>query len=165
MAAEQSSKEKALVGNGRTLGAFPLVLSSLERENRALKREVVKYKEELKKETEKRLGYKRIETKDTLNRRDNRLLVEAEYIRSRYYFPLPDNEDLEDKTQVKAWDIIGDQLYIWYVGREDNPVVIERCDETEYEGEIKQVSLYNVEDTPDWIGNPYPQDEQDEEDN
>ena len=56
MAAEQSSKEKALVGNGRTLGAFPLVLSSLERENRALKRE----NERLKRDSLRLAKYKKV---------------------------------------------------------------------------------------------------------
>ena len=58
-----------------------------------------------KKEVEKRWAYLNINTKDTLNRRGNRLVVEAQLWAPRFWFPIPDNVNLEDKTQVRSWSV------------------------------------------------------------
>ena len=109
------SKRKALGGNAsdKEFGAFPYTIARMEREIRALKRQAEKDKEEI----QKRWAYTIIDTKDTLNRRGNRLVVQAEFWAPRYWFPVPDNIDLEDKTQVHEWRVSREpRLYIQYVG-------------------------------------------------
>ena len=97
------SKRKALGGNAsdKEFGAFPYTIARMEREIRALKRQAEKDKEEIA----KRWAYKNIDTEDTLNRRGNRLVVDAEYWGNRDIFAIPDNVDLEDKTQVRSWGV------------------------------------------------------------
>ena len=138
-----SNKRKALGGcaGDEEWAVFPYKIASLERENRALKRQVEKDKAEIA----KRYAYKTIETKDTLNRPGNRLVVEAEYWGDRCYFAIPDNVNLNDKTQVRDWDVHGDTLQIFYVG-EEGTQEIEASTMWDADDTVKQICLCDIED-------------------
>ena len=155
MAAEESSKVPALVGSGRSIGAFPYVLSSLERENRALKRENEKYKklnEELREQSKDVV----VEVNDTLNRAGNRLMVQAEYGGDRQWFPIPDNVDLQDETQVSSWYVDENQLFIEYVDDRDDDIIDYLRDDPDQQ--VVKTTL-----TENYFHDFYPQDEQDED--
>ena len=158
-----SNKRKALGGcaGDEEWAVFPYKIASLERENRALKRQAEKDKAEIK----KRYAYKNIDTKDTLNRRGNRLIVEAQMWAPRSWFPIPDNVDLEDKTQVRDWGVnkYGQFLHIEYVGERDDDR-IEPVMDDQGDAQINQINLCDIEDV--WgikLCDAYPDDEEDED--
>ena len=157
-----SNKRKALGGNANDheFGVFPYKIASLEREIRALKRQAEKDKAEIA----KRYAYKNIDTKDTLNRRGNRLIVEAQMWAPRSWFPIPDNVDLENKTQVRHWGVNkwGQFLHIEYVGERDDDR-IQPVMEDSGDGEVNQISLCDIEDVGGLnVDETYPDDEEDE---
>ena len=99
-----------------------------------------------------------------MNRRGNRLIVEAQMWAPRSWFPIPDNVDLEDKTQVRHWGVNkwGQFLHIEYVGERDDDR-IQPVMEDQGDGEVNQINLCDIEDVGGLdVDETYPDDEEDE---
>ena len=95
----------------------------------------------------------------TQNRKDNRVVVRAEYSGPEFWFKIPDGLDLEDKTVVKWWGVFYDELSIHYVdGREEQICAFE-----EFEGEAKRPHEVEIELVEDCGAFENPYEEEDEE--
>ena len=142
------SKRKALGGDAsdHQFGAFPYTIASLERENRALKRQLLKANEEVERLTNEIGGGTVIEVDDTLNRVGNRLVVEVVYTGIRQTYPIPDDVDLENTQQVNNWYVHLGTLIIEYNGdRPNDEIEIAHTNEWA-EGDIQKYVIADAEE-------------------
>jgi len=95
----------------------------------------------------------------TKNTKGNRKVVRAEYHAPERWFKIPDGLDLEDESVVENWYVRYGDLFIKYVGIEQEEE-IESCMESE--SDYQRPTKFEIENADDF-GIDYSDDEEEEE--